>query len=108
MNANSVMLFQLQTEFVKVSIEAYFEGDNLIVDGYDIGKSVEEFWHREDYEYKLTIPPESVLWMMNHFNAQTKSELLQTLAAQYNHNKCYSAIRDLLDSNKQPCSGFSW
>jgi hypothetical protein len=30
------------------------------------------------------------------------------LAASYNHNQCYSAIRELLDSNKQPCSGFSW
>jgi hypothetical protein len=108
MNPDSVTLFQLNTEFVKVSIEAYFEGDNLTIDGYDIGKRVEEYWGRDDYEYKLTIPPETVQWMMNHFNTQTKSELLQALATQYNNNQCYSAIRDLLDSNKQPCSGFSW
>lgn len=108
MNLDPITLFQLQTEFVKVSIEAYFEDDNLIVDGYDIGKRVEEYWGRDDYEYKLTIPHESVQWMMNHFNTKTKSELHQTLATQYNHNKCYSAIRELLDVNKQPCSAFSW
>jgi hypothetical protein len=104
----SVTLFQFHSEFVKVSIDAYFENDNLIIDGYDTGKRVEEFWHREDYEYKLTIPPETVQWMMNHFNTQTQLELLHALAANYNHNQCYSAIRELLDSNKQPCSGFSW
>jgi hypothetical protein len=104
----NVTLFKFQSESVKVSIEAYFEDGNLIIDGYDIGKRVEEFWHLEDYEYKLTIPPESVQWMMNHFGTQIKAELLQALATQYNHNKCYSAIRELLDSNKQLCSGFSW
>lgn len=104
----SVTLFKFQSEFVKVSIEAYFENDNLIIDGYDIGKRVEEFWHREDYEYKLTIPPESVQWMMTQFKVQTPADLLQTLAERFNTNSCYSDIRNLLDSNKQPCSGFSW
>ena len=108
MSISRVTLYEFKSEFVKVSIEAYFEGDFLIIDGYDIGKRVEEFWHREDYEYKLTIPIEAVQWMMTHFNTSTKSELLQALATQYNHNNCYSAIRELLDSNKQPCSSFSW
>ena len=60
MSALRITLFEFKSESVKVSIEAYYDGDFLIVDGYDIGKSVEEFWHREDYEYKLTIPPESI------------------------------------------------
>lgn len=108
MNTAGLTLYEFKSESVKVSIQAYFEGEFLVIDGYDIGKSVEEFWHREDYEYKLTVPSESVQWMMRHFNTQTKPELLQALATQYNHNQCYSAIRELLDSNKQPCSGFSW
>ena len=108
MNVEPVILFQPQTEFVKVSIEAYFDGANLVIDGYDMGKRVEELWHREDYEYKLTIPPESVLWMMAHFNVQTNQSLLQTLASTFNTNSCYSDIRKLLDDNQQPCIGFSW
>ena len=104
----SVTLFKFQSEFVKVSIEAYFENDNLIIDGYDIGKRVEEFWHREDYEYKLTIPPESIQFLLNHFQLPDYQALLDKLASTFNTNTCYSDIRNLLDKNNQPSSAFSW
>jgi hypothetical protein len=104
----SVTLFQFQSESVKVSIEAYYEENNLIIDGYDIGRSVEEFWHREDYEYKLTIPPESIQFLMDHFQVSDHQLLLDKLASTFNTNTCYSDIRNLLDSNNQPCQGFTW
>ena len=40
----SVTLFELKNEGIRINISAYFEGDVLVVDGYDIGKTVEEFY----------------------------------------------------------------
>lgn len=37
-----VLLFHLKTDSIKVTIEAYFEDEKLVIDGYDIGKLVEE------------------------------------------------------------------
>jgi hypothetical protein len=40
----SVTLYHLQREDIKIHIVARSEKDNLIIDGHDIGNSVEEAW----------------------------------------------------------------
>ena len=106
---DSITLFAFQDDTIKISIEAYFEGNTLIIDGYDIGKKVKDYWGDSDYEYKLTIPPMSVEFLCGHFGiVYSPSVLLQTLAAKFNTNTCFSDIRNLLDAHKQPCEGFSW
>jgi hypothetical protein len=107
---NSVTLFALTTPDIKISIEARFDGELLIIDGYDIGKTVEAYWGDSDYEYTTTIPADSVAKLYVLFNIQKddKIGLLNAFASRYNSNTCYSEIQRLLDDNKIPYEGFSW
>lgn len=106
----SVTLFELKNEGIRINISAYFEGDVLVVDGYDIGKTVEEFWGDSDYEYVVKIPAPGVEFLYQYFGIATgaKHELLQALANRYNSNFCYSEIRQLLDDHKIKYEGFTW
>ena len=65
---DSVLLFSFQTEQIKITIEAYFDdGENLVIDGYDIGKTVEEAWgdysEIQDYLTQHNIRFEGFSWM---------------------------------------------
>ena len=106
----SVTLFEIKNEGIKINISAYFEGDVLVIDGYDIGKTVEEYWGDSDYEYVIRIPPTGVEFLYKHFQMQTRSRLalLQELARRYNTNYCYSEIRKLLDEHKATYEGHTW
>lgn len=106
----SVTLYEYKSEDIRISIEAYFRDGSLIIDGYDIGKRVEEYWGDSDYEYVLTIPPQGIDFLYSYFkvNPGNKDLLLQTMAVQFNSNSCYSDIRKLLDDNHIPCEGFTW
>lgn len=110
LESNTVTLYHYKDQEISISIDAYFEGDNLIIDGYDIGKKVKDYWGDSDYEYILTIPPAGVDFLFVYFNVKNgdKDTLLQTLARKFNTNTCYSDIRKLLDDNHIVSSGFSW
>jgi Fe-S cluster assembly scaffold protein SufB len=108
---NRVSLFSRHTEEIKIDIEAYFDGEeNLIIDGYDIGKTVEEFWGDSDYEYTTTIRPGEIkkLYAAMNIPDGSKQELLSFLQAHYNTNTCYSEIQDYLEKHNIHYEGFSW
>jgi len=106
----AVTLYHFVGFDIKVDVEARFEQDTLIIDGYDIGKRVEEYWGDSDYEYSLKIPPQSVqqLYSLLGVEVGDKQLLLQELAKRYNTNSCFSEIRKLLDDHHLTCEGFSW
>lgn len=106
----SVTLFHLEREDIKIDISAYFQGDALVIDGYDIGKSVEQYWGDSDYEYTTTIRPPGVVELYRHFGVieGRQEELLKAIASQYNTNTCYSEFGNLLDKLKIKYEGFSW
>ena len=105
-----VTLYKFESEEIRVTIDARFEGNVLMIDGYDIGKTVEAYWGDSDYEYSLTIPPESVeaLYKLLDISSGEQETLLNELARRYCTNSCFSDIRQLLDDNKISCEGFSW
>jgi hypothetical protein len=105
-----VMLYHFVSDDIKISIEARFDGESLVIDGYDIGKRVEQYWGDSDYEYTTTINESAVKLLCNLLNIKhgDKAGLLQVLANRYNTNSCYSDIQKLLDDNKIPYEGFSW
>jgi hypothetical protein len=108
---NKITLFQLLTENIKVTVEAYFDGHgNLVVEGYDIGKTVKEYWGDSDYEYSVTVPSEELkkLYSLLGLPGDDKSGLLTRLKEKYHSNTCFSEIRDLLDKNDIRSEGFSW
>ena len=50
-----VRLFKLNREDIQVTVDTFFKDDDLLVIGYDIGKTVEMIWGDSDYEYSITV-----------------------------------------------------
>ncbi|HEY9008150.1 MAG TPA: hypothetical protein VIM75_18540 [Ohtaekwangia sp.] len=42
--ALAIILYQYTGDAIRITIEARFEDDKLIIDGYDIGSHVKEYW----------------------------------------------------------------
>lgn len=97
----SITLYHLDRDDIRIDIKAYFEAEKLIIDGYDIGKTVEEAWGDSDYEYGMTIPGEGVdaLYGLLNVEAGNRRGLLKALAERFHGNECFSQIGDFLDQN---------
>ena len=106
----SITLYYLEREDIKIHIEARFDKDKLVIDGYDIGKTVEECWGDRDYEYVVTIPAKSLppLYGLMNVEVNDRKGLLEALAERFHGNKCYSEIRDFLDKNNIKYESFTW
>jgi hypothetical protein len=106
----SITLYHLKREDIKIDIIARFEEDNLIIDGYDIGKTVKEAWGDSDYEYVMTIPAKSLppLYGLLGVEVGDRKALLEALAKRFHGNKCFSAIGDFLDQNSIEHETFTW
>ena len=106
----SITLYHLEREDIKINIVARFEKDKLIIDGYDIGKTVKEAWGDSDYEYVMTIPASSLppLYRLLGVEVGDRKALLASLAKRFHGNKCFSAIGDFLDKNSIEHETFTW
>jgi hypothetical protein len=105
-----ITLFRHEDEHIRISIEARWEGDVLVVEGYDIGKRVEEYWGDSDYEYSVRVMPPEVgkLFLALGLPADDRAALLQQLAKRFSTNTAYSEFRDFLDQQGIAHEGFSW
>ena len=106
-----VLLFSFVADWIKITIEAYFDdAENLVIEGYDIGKRVEEAWGDSDYEYSTTVVPSEVSKIYSLFNLEQdkKKELLAYVQSHYHTNTCYSEIQTLFDQHNIKYQGFSW
>jgi hypothetical protein len=105
-----VWLFQFKSDEIRVEIEAYFEGENLIIEGYDIGETVKKYWGDSDYEYSTTVRKTEVgkLSSVLGVGAGDKEGLLKALAGKFNTNTCYSDFRNFLEKSGILAEGFSW
>jgi hypothetical protein len=106
-----VLLFSFVTPAIKITIETYFDkSGNLVVEGYDIGKTVEEYWGDSDYEYSFSLEPTEAdkLYPLFGINAGEKVELLRAIQLRYHSNHCYSEFRDFLSRNHIHFESFSW
>jgi len=106
----SVTLFQFKTENIKIHITASFENEDLVVEGYDIGKVVEESWGDSDYEYSVTVRKADIpkLCQELEISSSDPMEILQHIAKRFNGNHSYSAFRDFLEEHDIEHEGFSW
>jgi hypothetical protein len=105
-----VALYQFKNNNISIDIQAYFNGEDLVVEGYDIGKNVKEYWGDSDYEYSTTIPEKEVgkLYRVMNIDEGNKEGLLKAIANTFNANSCYSEFRDFLETNGIHSEGFSW
>jgi hypothetical protein len=107
----AVTLFPLASDNIKITIEAYFDDEeNLIIEGYDIGKTVAEAWGDSDYEYSTTIHRDDVGKLYKAFGLPpgSKEIILLHMKNHYNTNTCYSDMQDFLEQHNIPFKGFSW
>jgi hypothetical protein len=107
---NSITLFKFENETISIIVQAYFQEENLIVEGYDIGKSVNEAFGDSDYEYSTTVPDKEInkLYALFNITEGDKENLLKAIARKFNTNSCYSEFTEFLGRNKIKSDGFSW
>jgi hypothetical protein len=106
-----VLLFSSDTPGVKITIEIYFdEKGNLVVEGYDIGKVVSDYWGDSDYEYSVSLEPSEAAKLYPLFGVSAKERLglLKAIQARYNTNFCFSEFRDFLSLSQIRFKSFSW
>lgn len=104
-----VTLYHEEREDIRIDIVAYFEGDILVIDGYDIGKTVSDYWGDSDYEYILRIHASGVDQLYHHFGLPSdKSRLLKHLADQFSGNRCFSELESLAGRLNLSHERFSW
>jgi len=107
---NKVTLYHYKDPDIKITIETYFNGEWLIMEGYDIGKRVEEAWGDSDYEYAIGVNQEELkkLYPLMNVPIGDKDGLLKAIANKFNTKTCYSEYIDFLDKNGIKAEGFSW
>ncbi|MDZ7648279.1 MAG: hypothetical protein U5K54_14460 [Cytophagales bacterium] len=68
-------LYHFVSDDIKVAIGAYFEGGLLVIDGYNIGKRVKEYWGDSDYECVLKIPAIGVDFLYRYLDVKSGDRL---------------------------------
>lgn len=92
-------------------MEIYFtEKGQLFFDGYDIGKTVEEFHGDSDYEYTYTIEPGQVEKLYDIFDLKSgdKNGLLQEIKNRFSINDAYSLFGEFLNTHNIKHESFTW
>lgn len=100
------MLYQLQLDELRVSVEARFDGDRLIIEGCDQGERVRQLQGDWDYEYSLTLPKESVDALGALLGAREPEALLAALAGRFHGPTCFSELKSFLESHGVSASSF--
>lgn len=97
---------------VRVTATINLEGD-LMIEGYDSGKLVEELKGNWDYEYNMVIKKSQKEQLLNKLADQLQHDLndeglLKWLKENYNHNEAFSALQFLFDRLNVPYEPFYW
>lgn len=106
-----VTLYKFKSDRIKVSMEIYFnEKDQLIFDGYDVGKAVEEFHGGYDYEYYYTIEMEAAqkLAHLLKANPEDKLSILNAIKADFSGNYAYSEFGKFMKEHNIFFETFTW
>jgi hypothetical protein len=106
-----VILFKEERLDIKINIEIYFNDQGqLILDGYDIGKTVENCWGDSDYEYSYTIEPDEVakLYTLLEVPNLDKQLLLLEIKKRFGGNDAYSKFGDYMNQNNIDFNAFTW
>jgi hypothetical protein len=105
-----VTLYHYQDTEIKITVEAYFKDEWLMVEGYDVGEKVEKLWGDSDYEYAVGVNREELkkLYPLLNVPVGNREGLLAAIAARFNSSYCYSEYVGLLNQNGIKAEAFSW
>ncbi|MEO3406414.1 hypothetical protein AAFN85_21050 [Mucilaginibacter sp. CAU 1740] len=103
-------LFFLKTQQIKIEINLGWKDNTLILEGYDIGTTVENFHGDSDYEYNITVKDAELekLYHLNNVEVGQKLLLVETIAQKINGNKSYSEFQKYLKENGIGYEAFTW
>ena len=106
----SIVLYHLERPDIKINIVARFEEGKLVIDGYDIGKTVKTAWGSSDYEYVMAIPTANLPRVYGLLNVKVgdRMSLLTALAQRFHGNRCFSAIGEFLEENEIEYESSTW
>ena len=111
MSTERISLFKHETSSIKISIEIYFnDEEQLIFDGYDVGKSVNDCWGDSDYEYQYTIEPNEVqkLYLVLEVGMSDKLALLHEIKSRFEGNEAYSKFGEFMNTHHIEYSASTW
>jgi len=97
-----VILYREERPDIKIYMEMYFnEKGQLLFDGQDIGKAVDDWWGNSDYEYTYTIEPVEVekLYALLGIANSDKHSLLLEIKKRFKGNNTYSKFGDFMKEN---------
>lgn len=106
-----IILYELEMPGIKTDVKAYFnEKNDLVIDGCDMGKSVEEQFGDSDYEYQMTISLENVdtLYKLLNISPEKNELLLREIAKRFQTGACFSDLKKYFDKNEIKYEYFSY
>jgi hypothetical protein len=103
-------LFTIKRKNIKVTIDLGFVGEDLKLDGYDIGTLVSEIWGDSDYEYMITVSAVELpkLYELNQVILGEKKKLITTLAKSFSLNEAFSKFEEYLQKNNIAFTSFTY
>ncbi|HBK89289.1 MAG: hypothetical protein U0289_16570 [Cyclobacteriaceae bacterium] len=103
------VLYHHKDDEISITVEAGFENGSLVVEGYDIGMRVKEYWGDSDYEYSTTVAEADLVQLANALGvANDQESIVRGLLSRFNDNFCYSNFVKFLESHHIPSRGGSW
>lgn len=101
-NHNRVTLYKFKSPKIEILIQAYFEGENLMISDYSIGDNVEAYSGDIDDEHYLTIRHDEVRKIYNALDLKDGdgNALLTALEAKYNTNMCCTEFKAFLNDHE--------
>ena len=81
----------------------------MVVEGYDIGKTVEEAWGDSDYEYSITVKKENLDALCKALGIETGNQalILEMMKENFSGNEGFSSFGAFLSENKIDFDPFS-
>jgi len=106
-----ITLYEFKSDRIKVRMEIYFnDKEQLIFDGYDVGKAVKELKESYDYEYYYTIEMKEVqkIALLLKVPSEDKASILKAIKANFSGNDAYSKFGDFMRVGNINFETFTW
>ena len=100
MSKQEISLCAQKGSYVSIYVDASLHEGELTISGQDIGQAADDFWGDNDYEYWLTLPPESAEKFFKLICANSPGEdLLDVLQKRFHGTGAFSGIRSFCASH---------
>lgn len=106
-----IELFKFENEHIKNEMHLYFNDiGQLVFEGYDIGKRVNDSFGDSDYEYNYTIDSSEIQKLYSILNVEIgdRNLLLIELKKKFGDNEAYTNFGNFIRANNIIYKAFTW